>query len=80
MHVTRSFRNEVRMPDITMCTGGDCPLKNSCKRFVSKPDPYWQSYFTNVPYGNGCEHYWDCGNAINKTEQSAQQKGKQNGK
>lgn len=32
------------MPDITLCTNDDCPLKDSCYRHTAKPDPIWQSY------------------------------------
>lgn len=32
------------MPDITMCTGGDCPLKLNCYRFMAVPNEFWQSY------------------------------------
>jgi hypothetical protein len=46
------------MPDITMCKGIDCPMKESCHRFTSKPDEY-QSYFTESPVKDGkCEMYW----------------------
>lgn len=59
------------MPDITMCKGGNCPLKYSCKRYMSLPDE-WQAFFAHVPYNkDGCEHYWDCGDAINTAEKSA---------
>ena len=49
------------MPDITMCTGDDCPMKNTCYRYLATPSEYWQSYFACVPYANSeCEHYWEC--------------------
>lgn len=32
------------MVDITKCTGGGCPLRNECKRYVAAPDIYRQSY------------------------------------
>ena len=37
------------MPDITMCTGKDCPIAETCYRFIAKPG-YWQSWFLEVPY------------------------------
>lgn len=47
------------MPDISMCTGGDCPRKESCYRFTAKPSEYFQSYFQSPPYaGISCEYYW----------------------
>ena len=48
------------MPDITMCMGGDCLLKENCYRYKAKPDELWQSYFVEIPYKNGeCNHYWE---------------------
>ena len=47
------------MPDITMCNGGDCPLKETCYRYKAKPSDY-QYYFMEVPYKDGdCSHYWE---------------------
>jgi hypothetical protein len=46
------------MPDICMCNGGACPLKETCYRFTAKPSKYLQSYFVTPPFeGNECEHY-----------------------
>jgi hypothetical protein len=47
------------MPDITMCTGGRCIVKETCKRFLDQADDVAQSYFV-VPPGNDehCEEYW----------------------
>ena len=47
------------MPDITMCEGGDCPLKESCYRYTATPSEYRQSYFTEIPYNkeeDKCDH------------------------
>lgn len=38
------------MPDITMCKGGKCPLKEKCLRFNSTPNPHRQSYFAKPPF------------------------------
>ena len=47
------------MPDITMCKGGDCPLKETCYRYLAEPSDY-QSYWFEPPYYAGtCEHYWE---------------------
>ena len=52
------------MPDITMCPGGGCPLKESCHRFTAKPSDY-QSYFVEPPYNDDeCDMFWG-----NKSEQ-----------
>lgn len=47
------------MPDITMCNGKGCPLKDTCYRYKAKPDELWQSYFMEEPYEDGdCREYW----------------------
>lgn len=50
------------MPDISMCMGGDCPLKETCYRFTAKPNEYRQSYFCEPPYNENkttCNYYWN---------------------
>lgn len=32
------------MSDISMCEGKDCPIRDKCRRFTAKPNPYRQSY------------------------------------
>lgn len=47
------------MPDISMCEGGACPLKEKCYRFTAKPFGLCQSYFMNPPYKDGkCDYFW----------------------
>ncbi len=58
------------MPDITMCEGKDCPLKETCYRFTAKADIYYQAFFAEPPFINneknnavqkgyvGCKYYW----------------------
>jgi hypothetical protein len=51
------------MPDITMCHGFECPVKEKCKRFNVKPDKHWQAYFLSPPYEKTdnsfkCNFYW----------------------
>lgn len=51
------------MPDIAMCTGGDCPLRDKCYRFLATPNSYLQSYIAVTPYVkvNGvveCKYFW----------------------
>ena len=49
------------MPDISMCMGNDCPIKETCYRYKAKPCEY-QYYFIEAPYKDGeCEHYWEMG-------------------
>jgi len=46
------------MPDICMCSGEECPIKDSCYRFTAKPDEIAQSYFTGVPWeGKECKYF-----------------------
>jgi hypothetical protein len=44
------------MPDITMCTNGECSLKDSCYRFRAIPSPF-QSY-SHFEGDKDCQHYW----------------------
>ena len=48
------------MPDISMCTGGNCPLAFNCYRFKAKPNPYRQTYMSEVPWDEEekeCDYY-----------------------
>ena len=48
------------MPDITMCSGIDCPLKENCYRYTAQPSKYRQSFFSEVPYNieeKRCEYF-----------------------
>jgi len=49
------------MPDISMCSGVDCPLKETCYRNQAKPSKFRQAWFADVPYNHEeekCIHYW----------------------
>lgn len=35
--------------DYTSCPGGDCPIKESCHRFIGPKEPLYQSYFVEIP-------------------------------
>jgi hypothetical protein len=43
------------MPDISMCRNEECPLKDSCYRYVAEPSHY-QAY-GKFEYKDGCDHY-----------------------
>jgi len=50
------------MPDITMCKGGSCSIKEKCYRFKAFPSEFRQSYFKTAPFviRNGrieCVHF-----------------------
>jgi hypothetical protein len=52
------------MPDISMCGGDGCPIKESCHRFTAEVNPFRQSFFAAPPgdwwepTGWVCEYYW----------------------
>jgi hypothetical protein len=48
------------MPDITMCSGTNCPLKETCYRYTATPSEFMQSYFVNPPIKEDetCDYYW----------------------
>lgn len=53
------FINRHLMPDIAMCQGDECPVKEHCWRYMAPPDRY-QSQFATPPYTEeGCEYFWD---------------------
>lgn len=60
------------MPDITLCTDQQCPLRQSCMRFVAKPDKY-QSYFMGSPSrGDQCPEYWPVKSLTTPTNKRSQ--------
>ena len=51
--------NKILMPDIAMCKGDECPVKENCWRYMAPADR-WQSYFGTPPFNeDGCEYFWD---------------------
>ncbi len=47
------------MPDITMCSGKNCKVKESCYRFLATPSSY-QSFFVEPPIKEDkCDYYWE---------------------
>jgi hypothetical protein len=48
------------MPDISMCSGVNCPLKKYCYRYRAVPTELRQSYYTIPPFKDGnCDKFWD---------------------
>jgi hypothetical protein len=46
------------MPDISMCPGGECPLKENCLRYKSKPGML-QTYFLTPPFvKDSCDYFY----------------------
>jgi hypothetical protein len=63
------------MPDITMCAGQGCPLRNQCYRFRAQACGR-QDYFGRSPYdaaSGHCEQFWDLAR-LAPTEQQIQVK------
>lgn len=51
--------SKILMPDIAMCEGGECPVRENCWRYMA-PASHWQSYFGTPPYNEeGCDYFWD---------------------
>ncbi|MEP2671270.1 MAG: hypothetical protein ABJH04_19865 [Cyclobacteriaceae bacterium] len=52
------------MADITMCSGGDCPLKENCYRFLAEEEKLTdQTYFARPPFSwvegeATCKFFW----------------------
>ena len=47
------------MADITLCKGGECPLKETCRRYTTPPNPERQWVFMTIPYEDGkCDMHW----------------------
>lgn len=47
------------MPDITMCRGNGCELKDNCYRYKATPNDFRQSWFFKPPFtGSSCDYFW----------------------
>ena len=44
------------MPDITMCFGKDCPVREFCYRYKAEPTPRRQSY-SDFKFDKTCDHF-----------------------
>lgn len=49
------------MPDISMCQGINCNIKDNCYRFKAKPSEFRQSWFCKSPNIDNlnCDYYWE---------------------
>lgn len=46
------------MPDLTMCSNAECPLRGACYRFRAVPNPRHQSYSLFQPNDhNACDYF-----------------------
>jgi hypothetical protein len=49
------------MPDLTMCEGADCPLRETCYRYKATESEFRQSYFSDLLYNKEeekCDYYF----------------------
>lgn len=47
------------MPDVAMCDGKNCPLKETCYRYRAVPYNIGQTYLAESPYKEGkCDLHW----------------------
>jgi hypothetical protein len=56
------------MPDISMCEGTGCLIKETCYRYTAEPS-IRQSYFRSPSYISSiedCEYYWNNGKETNE--------------
>lgn len=55
------------MPDISMCKGDGCTIKETCYRFKAIPSGM-QSYFTNSPVNDDgtCDYFMEIWDKQNK--------------
>jgi hypothetical protein len=54
------------MPDITMCSGNNCPSASICYRYKATPSQR-QSYFAKPPNdGVICDYFWEIETTKNK--------------
>ena len=48
------------MPDISMCEGKDCPIRQHCYRHTASANKKWQSWLCDAPYDHKkrrCDEY-----------------------
>jgi hypothetical protein len=56
------------MPDISLCKGINCNIKDNCYRFKAEPSKFMQSWFFNSPNLDplNCDYYWEVTKPIHK--------------
>jgi hypothetical protein len=48
------------MADITMCQNEDCPVKDTCFRYLATPSQYQSFYVFDKDTKEPCDWYWEC--------------------
>ncbi len=51
------MKNNLTMPDLTLCTNSDCQFTEFCFRYKAKPSEYVQSYIRFEPQDDKCEFF-----------------------
>lgn len=49
------------MTYISKCFGKDCPLRDTCWRYLAPAGDFFQSYL-DIQYKPDCSHYWEVKN------------------
>lgn len=63
---------DFKIPDITMCSGDHCPIRENCYRYKAEPTPGRQSYFSQPPWdGEKCDSFWQIEQERKLTPQEA---------
>ena len=48
------------MADITMCKNENCPVKDTCFRYLATPSQYQAYYVFDENSNEPCDSYWEC--------------------
>lgn len=48
------------MPDFSICKNKECPIQDSCHRYLAEPDKKYQSYSTFYPEIDEQGNFIDC--------------------
>lgn len=48
------------MPDITLCTNTDCPVRDKCFRYTAEPSEFMQSYSMFYPINDDLGNFQTC--------------------
>lgn len=60
------------MPDISMCHGIDCNIRDQCYRFTATPTLGRQAYFALEETGEACGYYWPNNKTTKKEPKNAE--------
>ena len=59
--------------DISMCSGEECPLRETCYRYTAEANDHRQFWFSVAPFKEGtCKYYWHRCKHIHREGESCQ--------